>query len=191
MPGRMIVARCRSVLSLRQASQVVQYGLEEGVRRNARIGAVWAHIEGHLPTSDPEQRNNSHRPGMRSANWQWMDGRPARSWKCKLIHKKNRFKKSTSSSSRLSWMTFGTAFIFTHLALLIYLRAYNSRVCLCWTTRTYQERKVWSMYSIHVLIGMIWPCQMPLFLHNEGVRSETNWHHHQSRWAASNIEWRI
>ena len=42
----------------------------------------------------------------------------------------------TSSSNRRSWITFGTALILTHFALLMYLSAYSSRVCLCWTTRT-------------------------------------------------------
>ena len=64
-----------------------------------------------------------------------------------------RFRKRTSSSNRLSWMTFGTAFILTHLALFIYLRAYSSRVCLCWTTRTCQERGLicWFIQSMSVL----------------------------------------
>ena len=42
----------------------------------------------------------------------------------------------TSSSNRRSWIMFATAFILTHLALLMYFKAYRSRVCLCWTTRT-------------------------------------------------------
>jgi hypothetical protein len=36
-------------------------------------------------------------------------------------------------------MTLATAFIRTHLGLLMYLRAYKSRVCLCWTTRTWED----------------------------------------------------
>ena len=36
-------------------------------------------------------------------------------------------------------MTFGTAFILQQWALLMYLSAYRSCVCLCWTTRTYPD----------------------------------------------------
>lgn len=42
----------------------------------------------------------------------------------------------TSSNSLLSCIMLATAFILTHFVLLMYFKAYKSRVCLCWTTRT-------------------------------------------------------
>ena len=71
-------------------------------------------------------------------------------------------------------MIFATAFIFTHFALFMYLRAYNSRVCLCWTTRTWNKscacgRRVWLVNNEFL------PYQRHLYRHfwakQNGIRS--------------------
>ncbi len=76
---------------------------------------------------------------MHTADWQHMDDWSIR-WRVKLgdtfeIHNGL----LTSSSSHCSCITFKTAFIFTHLALLMYLRAYKPLDCLCCTTQTWDQ----------------------------------------------------